>query len=668
MTTFGRRGGIFGLSPIFTRLVADEFEADEAQFNGDVRIANDLTVDGMLTLNGGSIGGLVLQGTWNADTNVPDLTAITPQNNHFWIVSDAGSTTLGPISSWAVNDWALYINDGWTKISAGDRTVYETIDIGDMTLNDSNITVNAPATNLTLTPGTGGGVLIPGTMVATTATVTNAIINGTATISGATSAQALTSTGITVSGNVDATGSIESDILVATPNIAGTSGTGTGALSISTGGSTTVRITESKNVGINVAAPTSGLQVTGTIDASPGANGVHIGGGNFAVVRMAGASGSFVDFQNADGSSEYSGRIVYTHNDNGMKFHTNASEKMRLTSAGALGIGVTGPAYMLDIASNETNNGYSTRIRSNATAGTARIQFSNSSGSQQNAFMETGDNRYMAFGTTTEVFRFTPNKDVGIGTTSPSSRFHVREEDDDDGDIEAIIDAGTPSTNLAGNNSTLTMISRGKSALGAVLSQTAQIECIGRGGLGAIMTFKTEDTSLQNEERARFNESGAFIVGGTTQYNGAALNVGTAGIGMGNSGTLGQFRRNFMDSGNNLIWTSGANSPQLSAAGAWTDASDGSYKRDIEDLDYGMETIKKLKPRSYHMKDNEADDNPQIGFVAQELMDVVPEAVSGEEGNLGIGYGRLTAILVNAMQEMNERMERLENSVQGKAA
>ena len=38
MTAFGNRGGIFGLSPYFQRLVTDDFEAEMAQFNGDVQI------------------------------------------------------------------------------------------------------------------------------------------------------------------------------------------------------------------------------------------------------------------------------------------------------------------------------------------------------------------------------------------------------------------------------------------------------------------------------------------------------------------------------------------------------------------------------------------------------------------------------------------------------
>jgi len=36
---------------------------------------------------------------------------------------------------------------------------------------------------------------------------------------------------------------------------------------------------------------------------------------------------------------------------------------------------------------------------------------------------------------------------------------------------------------------------------------------------------------------------------------------------------------------------------------------------------------------------------------------IIPEVVSGEEGDKGIGYGLLTAVVVNAMQEQQEMIK-----------
>ena len=57
-------------------------------------------------------------------------------------------------------------------------------------------------------------------------------------------------------------------------------------------------------------------------------------------------------------------------------------------------------------------------------------------------------------------------------------------------------------------------------------------------------------------------------------------------------------------------------------------------KKDIVDTRYGLNTILELRPVDYQMKSNNLE---QIGFIAQELRPIVPEAVSGIEGDLEKG-------------------------------
>ena len=57
------------------------------------------------------------------------------------------------------------------------------------------------------------------------------------------------------------------------------------------------------------------------------------------------------------------------------------------------------------------------------------------------------------------------------------------------------------------------------------------------------------------------------------------------------------------------------------------------------------------------MKD---DGLEQIGFIAQEIEQIIPEVVSGEEGNKGLSYGHLTAVLTRAIQEQQAQIEQLE--------
>ncbi len=140
---------------------------------------------------------------------------------------------------------------------------------------------------------------------------------------------------------------------------------------------------------------------------------------------------------------------------------------------------------------------------------------------------------------------------------------------------------------------------------------------------------------------------------------------------IGFGGANGQFRNIYSaDSGGSIVlnFHSGSNNATLSTGGAWTDASDASYKRDITDLSYGIDTVKSLQPRSYHLVSDNTDDDPQIGFVAQELEAQIPEVVVGAEdkdGSIkkGVSYGRMTAVLTKALQEAIAKIETLETEV-----
>ena len=109
-----------------------------------------------------------------------------------------------------------------------------------------------------------------------------------------------------------------------------------------------------------------------------------------------------------------------------------------------------------------------------------------------------------------------------------------------------------------------------------------------------------------------------------------------------------------------LYFSNGSNQAQLTSAGVWQDASDIAYKKDIVDIRYGLDTVKKLKPRTYKMK---TDDEQQIGFIAQELELDIPEVVGGEDGNKGVSYGQLTAVLTKAIQEQQTLIETQQTTI-----
>ena len=83
----------------------------------------------------------------------------------------------------------------------------------------------------------------------------------------------------------------------------------------------------------------------------------------------------------------------------------------------------------------------------------------------------------------------------------------------------------------------------------------------------------------------------------------------------------------------------------VTAAGVWTNASDRRLKKNIVDSNYGLNEILQLRPVNYVMKKS---GDKQVGFIAQEVREVLPEVVSGKEGDLkkgetlGISYGRVS--------------------------
>jgi len=97
----------------------------------------------------------------------------------------------------------------------------------------------------------------------------------------------------------------------------------------------------------------------------------------------------------------------------------------------------------------------------------------------------------------------------------------------------------------------------------------------------------------------------------------------------------------------------------------YTTVSDARLKMNIIDYPSALDKVSKIRVRQYEMKS--APGNEQIGFLAQELQKIYPQAVGGDsEGDvnsepMGIDYGRLTPLLVKAIQELQARVEELEN-------
>ena len=69
-----------------------------------------------------AIGALNYKGTWNANTNTPNLLTVTVQKGDYYVVSVAGTTDLDGTDFWGVGDWAVYNGSIWQRVEGGSET------------------------------------------------------------------------------------------------------------------------------------------------------------------------------------------------------------------------------------------------------------------------------------------------------------------------------------------------------------------------------------------------------------------------------------------------------------------------------------------------------------------------------------------------------------------
>ncbi|HKK39303.1 MAG TPA: tail fiber domain-containing protein [Cryomorphaceae bacterium] len=110
------------------------------------------------------------------------------------------------------------------------------------------------------------------------------------------------------------------------------------------------------------------------------------------------------------------------------------------------------------------------------------------------------------------------------------------------------------------------------------------------------------------------------------------------------------------------------------ASNGTINTSDAREKKNIKELDYGLETLMQLKPVSYEWNDDVDNVGTKLGFVAQDLLEVVPEVVVTEEKvenretgeityqeaeRMGVFYDDLIPVLTKAIQEQQGTIEEL---------
>ena len=93
-------------------------------------------------------------------------------------------------------------------------------------------------------------------------------------------------------------------------------------------------------------------------------------------------------------------------------------------------------------------------------------------------------------------------------------------------------------------------------------------------------------------------------------------------------------------------------------AADFNSTSDRALKRDFSKIDSALSKVQKISGYTFTYK---ATDKRSVGVIAQEIEQILPEAVSGEEGTKTVAYGNLVALLIEAVKEQQQQIERLQN-------
>jgi hypothetical protein len=331
-----------------------------------------------------------------------------------------------------------------------------------------------------------------------------------------------------------------------------------------------------------------------------------------------------------------------------------ATERMRITSGGNVGIGTNSPASqatgattgILDVSASAGGNLVLHRTGSSDTALFSILKASNgtyidSTGAAtaaNNAIIFRVNNNNADQTTVNDAMRITSSGTVGIGTPSPSSILHLRV------------------ANATNNVLTIDSPSGNNIIMGGVGTGITYVQSF-EGSFEVGNTFSGGDFRLKagNTERMRITSGGQIVMGRTTPSAAGRLTV---------DGDL--YLHNI---------TSGAGNSTLkynyTSTGLVTyDTSSRLLKKNIENLSYGLEDVLKMSAKKYNWKRDESID---LGFIADEMVKIIPEIVffSTQMTNqttgvpvgepLSINYDRLIPVLVKAIQELKQEIDTLKS-------
>ena len=405
-----------------------------------------------------------------------------------------------------------------------------------------------------------------------------------------------------------------------------------------------LRITSGGNVGINQSSPTAKLEIVDSAYHQLYLKGSSTVGG--------------IRFGN---SGNQSGFIYYDNGPN-LLFNVNNSEKVRITSTGA--VIVAGTSAYSDGTFGEAKLQFNTRTGNHigacsvadTTNSITHVLLKNPNGAI--ASVGTHNSDFIVLTGNTERARITSAGNFGIGDDSPAVRLEVKDNSSNN--------YGTTIRLSQGYNSVFSEIA---SNFGGSMTLNA-----GEGTTTAIMHFQ-----VNNSEKMRLNNSGQLLVGTTSatslgSHTGAS-NVSTfnqSGITLTQYGVTTGFyydRLNFTNSQYFIVNSSSTGVYLGNGSTSWTAYSDERLKTNITELDgtKAYNHVKTARAASFKWNATGYPTDMKIGFIAQdwetnypEVVNTTTETIDSVENPKGIQYTETVPVLMAALKQAISKIESFE--------
>jgi hypothetical protein len=517
--------------------------------------------------------------------------------------------------------------------------------------SSGNVTVAAPTSGVALTVNGAGNFIGP--LNGMDATFTGQVI--------------ATSTGfpqpsLILKGNFDF-GTIQ---FGNTANYNITAGTDLVGMEFKVGGSQKMLIVDNGNVGINNSNPTVKLDVIGTGRFTGQLSlGSTITNGTFTytlpgatgTLALTSALASYLPLAGGTLTGALSGTsATFNHNDaptirvqrnggtdsNTVVEFTNASRSFFIGSNGTvMGLGGTSGAIgsqPLQIASTgaatfsssvtQLGEGY---LISNA--GTPNMQLRKSGVTDWGNIQYDGSRVTIGTFNGGQTLNVTTGGMVGIGTTAPDAPLEVRTGT-----------GGNLRVRLNGSNNLLL-----QNYIGSEGYRNMQFAA------STVQFLTGTEAGDSATERMRITSGGQIVMGRTSPSGSGRLTVDGDLYLHNISAGAGQSTLKYNYTSTGLVTY---------------DTSSRLLKKDIQDLPYGLGDILKMSSKKYNWK---RDNSVDLGFIADEMFEIIPEIVFFSNENterttgvpsgqpLSINYDRLIPILVKGIQELKAELDTLKN-------